>query len=40
MHGFVSQGGDGFTAFKDCPIDHDQFHKSNLLLVNDLLDGN
>lgn len=39
MHGFVAKGGDGFTVFKDCDIDHDHFHNNNLLLVNDLLAG-
>lgn len=34
VHGFVSKGGDGFDAFKDCDIDHDHFHDNNLLLVH------
>jgi hypothetical protein len=39
MHGFMGDGGDGFTVFKDCEIDHDHFHENNLLLVTDLLNG-
>jgi hypothetical protein len=39
MHGFMGDGGDGFTVFKHCEIDHDHFHENNLLLVTDLLNG-
>jgi 2',3'-cyclic-nucleotide 2'-phosphodiesterase (5'-nucleotidase family) len=40
MHGFISKGGDGYTSFKGCEIDKQNYEKNNLTLINNWLNVN